>query len=145
MVKPYLGTLGLLIAFSCLDIPFGACSDLAEENPGSEQLYWQIDEGGEFDRIHWLTVNGTQGGDSDSAVVANKAGNAVHLSASNVAAVTLLISSDHFDLDKNIQVWLNQVLVFDERVSPDVGVLEKWFELDQDRSMLFASEIYLDV
>lgn len=113
-------------------------------NPYPDFLYWQIDVGGEFDRIHWLIVNGTQGGDTKSAVLANKIGNAVHLSSYNVSAVTLLISSDHFDLSKNIQVWLNQVLVIDQKVSPDISVLDKWFKLDQDRSMLFAGEIYLD-
>ena len=113
-------------------------------NPYPDILYWQIDEGGEFNRIHWLILNGTNGGDAESAVAAHKKGNAVHLSSKNVSAVTLLISSDHFDLSKNIQVWLNQVLVIDQKVSPDISVLDKWFKLDQDRSMLFAGEIYLD-
>ncbi len=113
-------------------------------NPYPDSLYWQIDEGGEFDRIHWLILHGTLGGEGESAVIAKKTGNAVYLSSNNVSAVTLLISSDHFDLGENIQLWSNQVLVFDEKISPDVAVLEKWFDLDQDRSMLFAKEIYLD-
>lgn len=113
-------------------------------NPYPDSLYWQIDEGGEFERIHWLILHGTLGGDTESAVVAKKNGNAVNLISKNVSAVTLLISSDHFDLSKNIQIWSNHVLVFDEKVRPDVRVMDKWFELDQDRSMLFAQEIYLD-
>ena len=112
-------------------------------NPYPDTLFWQVDEGSEFNRIHWLRVDGTAGGDTDSAIVAEKIGNAVYLSSSNVSAVTLLVSSDHFDLSENVQVWSNRELVFDEKVSPDVEVLEKWFRLDQDRSMLFAQEIAL--
>ena len=52
--------------------------------------------------------------------------------------------SDHFDLSQNIQVWSNEKLVFDQKVIPDVRVLDKWFETDQDRSMLYAYEICLD-
>ncbi len=113
-------------------------------DPYPDSLYWQIEEGGEFERIHWLILHGTLGGDTESALVANKSGNAVYLSSNNVAAATLLISSDHFDLSENVQVWSNEVLVFDEKITPDVRVLDKWFKLDQDRSMLFAQEIYLD-
>ncbi len=113
-------------------------------NPYPDSLYWQIDEGGEFARIHWLILHGTKGGDSESVVVARKIGNAVHLSSQNVSAVTLLISTDHFDLSENIQVWSNETLVFDEVVSPDVNVLDRWFKVDEDRSMLFAKEIYID-
>ncbi|MEO1081218.1 MAG: hypothetical protein AAFY29_16785 [Pseudomonadota bacterium] len=113
-------------------------------NPYPDTLFWQIDEQSEFHRIHWLVVHDSQGGDTESAVVAEKNGNAVYLSSKNVAAVTLLISPDHFDLDENIQVWSNRELVFDARVMPDVRVLEKWFELDRDKSMLFASEILVE-
>ena len=113
-------------------------------DPYPDNLYWQIDEGGEFKRIHWLILNGTKGGDTESAVVANKVENAVHLSSRNVSDVTLLISSDHFDLRQNVQVWSNEKLVFDQKISPDVCVLDKWFEIDRDRSMLFAHEIHLD-
>jgi predicted esterase len=113
-------------------------------NPYPDTLYWQIDEGEEFNRIHWLILSGAKGGDADSAVVATKQGNTVHLGVKNVYTVTLLISSDHFDLSQNIQVWSNDKLVFDEAIVPDARVLEKWFETDRDKSMLFAYEICLD-
>jgi hypothetical protein len=58
--------------------------------------------------------------------------------------VTLLISPDHFDLSENIQVWSNRELIFDKKLDPDVHVLNKWYDVDQDTSMLFANEIYLD-
>ncbi len=118
--------------------------DTKTRNPYPDYLYWQIDEGGEFKRIHWLIVNGTNGRDTESAVAAQKNENAVYLSAKNVSSVTLLISSDHFDLNNNIQVWSSNKLVFDQKLTPDVTVLDKWFRLDQDRSMLFANEICLD-
>ncbi|MEM9314582.1 MAG: hypothetical protein AAGA95_08140, partial [Pseudomonadota bacterium] len=113
-------------------------------DPYPDTLFWQVDEQSEFHRIHWLVVHEARGGDTESAVVAEKNGNAVYLSSKNVSAVTLLISSDHFDLDENIQVWSNRKLVFDAQVVPDVRVLEKWFAHDRDRSMLFASEIRLE-
>jgi enterochelin esterase-like enzyme len=111
--------------------------------PYPDTLFWQTDSTSVFNRIHWLVASGTDEG--DSVVVATKRDNAVYLSSRNVAAVTLLISSDHFDLDKPIQVWLNRGLVFDQQVSPDVLVLDKWYARDRDRSMLFASEIRLPV
>lgn len=113
-------------------------------NPYPDYLFWQIDEESDFKRIHWLVVNGTRGGDTESAVAVTKDGNSIYLSSNNVAAVTLLVSSEHFDLSENIQVWSNRKLVFDQKLSPKVHVLEKWFKLDQDKSMLFANEIYLD-
>ena len=113
-------------------------------NPYPDSLYWQVEEGGQFNRIHWLIVNGTKGEDSESAVVAEKTGNSINLSSKNVSGVTLLISSDHFDLSENVQVWANEKLVFDQRVAPDARVLDKWFEVDGDRSMLFAYELHLD-
>lgn len=113
-------------------------------NPYPDTLYWQIDEGGEFKRIHWLILNGTSGADTESAVVANKSGNVVNLSSRNVSSATLLISSDHFDLSQNVQVWSNEKLVFDQTVIPDIRVLDKWYEMDRDRSMVFAYEICLD-
>lgn len=113
-------------------------------DPYPDTLFWQVDEQSEFHRIHWLVVHEARGGDTESAVVAEKNGNAVYLSSKNVSAVTLLISSDHFDLDENIQVWSNRKLVFDAQVVPDVRVLEKWFAHDRDRSMLFASEVRLE-
>jgi hypothetical protein len=114
-------------------------------NPYPDSLYWQIDEGGEFERIHWLILNGTRGDATESAVVAKKTGNAVYLNSKNIASAILLISSDHFDLSQNIQVWSNEKLVFDQQVTPDVRVLDKWFEIDGDRSMLFAYELCLGV
>jgi hypothetical protein len=113
-------------------------------NPYPDSLYWQIDEGGEFKRIHWLVLNGTLGSDTASAVAANKDGNAVYLSSRNISSVTLLISPDHFDLSENIQVWSNRELVFDQKLSPDVDVLNTWYEVDNDKSMLFANEITID-
>lgn len=113
-------------------------------NPYPDSLYWQIDEGGEFKRFHWLILNGTKGAETESAAVVDKEGNAIHLSSKNVSSATLLISSDHFDLSRKVQVWSNEQLVFDELITPDVRVLDKWFDMDRDRAMLFAHEICLD-
>lgn len=113
-------------------------------NPYPDRLYWQIDKHTPFNRIHWLIVKDTNSVDSESAVLVEKTGNTVNLSSKNVSGLTLLISPDHFDLSKHVQVWANEKLVFDQQVVPEVQILDKWFEIDGDRSMLFAHELHLD-
>jgi hypothetical protein len=68
-------------------------------------------------------------------------GNAVEATTRGVAAYTLLVSPDAFDLTQPIKVTSNGRVVFDARVQPSVATLMKWAARDDDRTMLYAAEI----
>lgn len=74
-------------------------------------------------------------------VDAVRAGNTITLQTRRVAAATLLISPDVFDLSKPITVVANGKEVFNGRVTPSVKTLMKWAARDNDRTMLYAAEI----
>ena len=62
-----------------------------------------------------------------------------------VAAFTLLLSPDQFDLNRPVTVVVNGRTVFDGIVQRDVRTLLKWAARDNDRTMLFAAELPVDV
>jgi hypothetical protein len=68
-------------------------------------------------------------------------GNTITATTRRVAAFTLLISPDQFDLSKPIRVVADGKTVFDAVVTPNVATLLKWAAKDNDRSMLFAAEV----
>ena len=70
-----------------------------------------------------------------------RSGNTVEAVTKGVAAFTLLISPDQFDLEKPIQVSANGREVWNGRVTPNLKTLLAWAARDNDRSMLYAAEI----
>ena len=62
-----------------------------------------------------------------------------------IAAFTLLLSPDQFDLAKPVKVVANGRTVFDGRVEKNVRTLLKYAALDNDRTMLFAAELHINV
>jgi hypothetical protein len=68
-------------------------------------------------------------------------GNTVTAVTRRVAAFTLLVSPDQFDLDKPIKVIADGRTVFEGVVKPSVATLLKWAARDNDRTMLFAAEV----
>jgi acetyl esterase/lipase len=68
-------------------------------------------------------------------------GNAIEAITRGVAAFTLLISPDVFDLTQAIRVTSNGKVVFDGTVQPSAATLMKWAARDNDRTMLYAAEI----
>jgi poly(3-hydroxybutyrate) depolymerase len=68
-------------------------------------------------------------------------GNTITAVTRRVAAFTLLISQDQFDLGKPITVMADGRKVFEGTVKPDVSTLLKWAAKDNDRTMLFAAEV----
>jgi poly(3-hydroxybutyrate) depolymerase len=68
-------------------------------------------------------------------------GNTVTATTRRVAAFTLLISPDQFDLGKPIKVVADGRTVFEGTVKPSVATLLKWAAKDNDRTMLFAAEV----
>jgi poly(3-hydroxybutyrate) depolymerase len=72
-------------------------------------------------------------------------GNTVRATTRGVAAFTLLISPDAFDLTKPIVVVADGRTVFDGRVQKDLATLLKWAARDNDRTMLYAAEIQIQM
>ena len=70
-----------------------------------------------------------------------RTGNRVDARSRRVAAFTLLLSPDQFDLKRAVAVVVNGRTVFDGIVQTDVRTLLKWAARDNDRTMLFAAEL----
>jgi hypothetical protein len=68
-------------------------------------------------------------------------GNRVDAQTRGVAAFTLLVSPDQFDLSRPMTVAVNGRTVFDGIVRKDLRTLLKWAARDCDRTMLFAAEV----
>lgn len=74
-------------------------------------------------------------------VDAVRSSNTITLTTRRVAALTLLISPDAFDLSRPLTVVANGHTVFEGRVTPSVATLLKWAAKDNDRTMLYAAEL----
>lgn len=74
-----------------------------------------------------------------------KSGNSVMVETSNVRQYTILISPDDFDLTQPIVVITNGVQSFEGKITPEVSTLLEWNRKDNDRKMLFASELTIKV
>jgi hypothetical protein len=74
-----------------------------------------------------------------------RTGNRVEARSRGVAAFTLLLSPDQFDLNRAVTVVVNGRTLFDGNVQRDVRTLLKWAARDNDRTMLFAAELHVAV
>jgi hypothetical protein len=74
-----------------------------------------------------------------------RTGNRVDARSRGVAAFTLLLAPDQFDLNRAVTVVVNGRTVFDRIVQRDIRTLLKWAARDNDRTMLFAAELPIDV
>ena len=74
-----------------------------------------------------------------------RAGNVITATTRGVAAFTLLLSPDQFDLAKPVKVVVNGRTAFDGKVEKSVRTLLKYAASDNDRTMLFAAELHIKV
>ena len=74
-----------------------------------------------------------------------RTGNRIDAKSRGVAAFTLLLSPDQFDLDRAVMVVVNGRTAFDGIVQKDVKTLLEWAARDNDRTMLFAAELPITV
>ena len=75
----------------------------------------------------------------------SRTGNSVAAKSRGVAAFTLLLSPDQFDLARPVTVVVNGTTVFDGVVQKDIRTLLTWAARDNDRTMLFAAELHIDL
>jgi hypothetical protein len=74
-----------------------------------------------------------------------RSGNTVQATTRGVAAFTLLLSPDQFDFRKPVKVVANGRMMFDGKVDKNLRTLLKYAAADNDRTMLFAAELHIDL
>ncbi len=74
-----------------------------------------------------------------------RTGNRVDATSRGVGAFTLLLAPDQFDLGRAVIVAVNGRTVFDGLVQKNIRTLLKWAARDNDRTMLFAAELPIEV
>jgi hypothetical protein len=74
-----------------------------------------------------------------------RTGNRIEAQTRGVAAFTLLLSPDQFDLAMPITVVVNGRTVIERVIPRDVPTLLKWASRDNDRTMLFGAEVSVEV
>jgi predicted esterase len=128
--------------------------------PHPERVFWGTERTDKYNRAHWVVIEGlgALAGDDEradlaeltaygdgGAVRAVRSGNTVTIDAYHVRRLTLLISPEVFDLASPIRVVANGDVVFDAVVPEDVAVLRKWAARDEDRTMLYAAEVTIEL
>ena len=71
--------------------------------------------------------------------------NTVQASSRGVGAFTLLLSPDQFDLNRPVRVVVNGRTAFEGPIQKNVRTLLKWAARDNDRTLLFAAELPVEV
>jgi acetyl esterase/lipase len=139
--------------------------------PSPDRLTWETSDLA-HNRAHWLVINklGSQPGDARNLPDVNdyspievlampmfehrersgrvdlvKKGNDVEAVSRGVASFTLLVSPDAFDLSQPIKVTANGKVMFEGKVQPTLATLMKWAAKDNDRTMLYAAEIAINL
>lgn len=72
-------------------------------------------------------------------------GNTVTATTRGVGAFTLLLAPEMVDFNQPVTVMLNGKKAFEGRVTKSLETLMKWAAADNDRTMLFAAELHLQV
>ncbi|HKB10655.1 MAG TPA: PDZ domain-containing protein [Vicinamibacterales bacterium] len=89
----------------------------------------------------WLFPREHESGRIDLA----RTGNRVEAHTAGVAAFTLLLSPDQFDLTRAVTVVVNGRTVFEGMVQKNLDSLLAWAARDNDRTMLFAAALPIEV
>jgi hypothetical protein len=125
-------------------------ADLLRAYPSGRPLLFSVERGGESVRLTGRYAPTLLPGESDAMfpprrqsgrVDLIRKGNTVEAKSKGVAAFTLLLSPDQFDLNRAVTVVVNGRTVFHGIVQRDIRSLLKWAARDNDRTMLFAAEL----
>jgi predicted esterase len=139
-------------------------------NPVPDRITWEVVQNDRWRRAHWLVIGELADSPEEPSPsidagrftpkrgAANpfplfayqppagrvdivRAGNLVTGTAEGVAEFTLLLSPDRIDFRRPVKVVVNDAVVFDGEMIPNVRMLLKWAAIDNDRTMLFAAEL----
>ena len=134
----------------------GDGADVAEalrSFPSGRPLLLSVVRGGEAVRLTGRYAPGVVPGSGvmfsrshpSGRVDLTRSGNRVDVKCSGVAAFTLLLSPDQFDLGRSVSVVVNGRTVIDGVVKKDLRTLLTWAARDNDRTMLFAAAVSINV
>ena len=151
-------------------IPIGFFTDNTARDPLPQTLTWETDGAEGTTRAHWLVIDelGSVAGESafpdhnrvtldgesfmafphpepSGRVAVEQDGNEVTVRTRGVRRYTLLLSPERFDLTEPLRVTTNDRLSFEGRMEADVETLLGWAARDNDRTMLFAAELPIDI
>jgi len=140
-----------------------------KRNPFPDQIYFATEQPDSFRRKFWVKIDRigkTKSGsiedlnkifiNQDSVILfsrkkffgqieVNKIDNTVKVITQNVKKYSLLLSPDHFDVSKPIQVYTNGILSYEGVINNNIKTLLKYNIEDNDRTMLFCSELKITV
>ena len=141
-------------------------------DPLPDRISWQTDRTDRDNRFRWLVIDKLDDRRSSSRlddyntvefinppikeevfrhrrasgrVDLARAGNTVRARTRGVGAFTLLAAPAEFDLEQPIQVVVNDREVFKGPIKKDVRTLLRLAARDEDRAMLFAAEVRIEV
>ena len=129
-------------------------------DPHPERILWATERTDRYNRAHWVMIDeiGPIPGDADRSALAGltadgqggivdavRDGNTVMVDSYHVQRLTVLISPDVFDMSSPIRVIANGDVAFEGIVRPSVETLRKWAARDEDRSMLYAAEVTVEL
>jgi len=129
-------------------------------DPHPDSILWATERTDRYNRAHWVVIDeiGPISGDEARVDLARitadgrsgildavRDGNTVTVDAYHVGRFTVLVSPDAFDVRSPIRVIANGEVVFEGMVQPSVDVLRKWAAVDEDRTMLYAAEITVEL
>jgi len=132
---------------------------------------WETERTDRYNRFRWLVIDklGARAGDAALADVnelpatpvravplydrdrpsgrvdATRTGNSFEAKTRGVQAFTLLLSPDVIDFDKPVQVTVNGRRAFAGTVKRDLATLLTWAARDNDRTMLYGTELHVTV
>ena len=136
-----------------------------------ERISWETERTDRYNRFRWLVITqlGARASDRPLPDVnrfdagsgrtrtlfarsqpsgradARRQGNAFEVETRGVRGFTLLLSPEVVDFSRSVKVTVNGRLVHDARVGKSSGVLLTWAAQDNDRTMLYAAELKLEV
>ena len=137
-------------------------------NPLPDRLTWETSEPRKTGRAHWLVIDSLGATPADATDLPDlnvltatsqlfahsprtgrvdlvREGNTVRLATRGVRQLTLLISPDQFDVGQPLVVAANGRTVFEGRIEKSVATLMKWASRDNDRTMLFSTELKIAI
>lgn len=114
-------------------------------NPLPDRLTWETERTDRFARLHWLSIDELQEGAASGKVALSRTDNRIEVQARGVARFRLLLSPRQFDLSRPVEVLTNGVTSYRGTVERSPETLLRWMARDNDRTMLFAAEISIEV
>ena len=80
-----------------------------------------------------------------AAVGADFAANRIEVKTSRVGAFRILVHPDMIVLDQNLVIMVNDEVVFDELVEPDLQFMLENYLANRDRKLLYVAEVVIDL